>query len=857
MLTDTLRRVMVRSILRRPFQSILFIAGVALGVAMIVAIDLANGSALRGFGFFTESLTGRTTHQITGGPSGLPDSLYHQLRVDLGIRDAAPVVNAYVQAIELSDQPLNVFGVDLFAEAPFRGYLRPGGNNPNVGFADLTSFLVQPNTVLMAESLAQSYKLKEGDKITLRYGPKEYAVTIVGLLRPTDEITAQGLQGLLITDISTAQELLGMQGKLSSIDLIIPEGLAGEALLSKIQAILPKGAVLETATARSTAVAQMTGAFNLSLTALSLLALVVGMFLIYNTVTFSVVQRRPVLGVLRALGVTRAQIFAMILTEAALLSAIGAVIGLAAGVIMGRAAVAIVTQTVSSLYFTVTVRSVTIPLGSLIKGALIGIGSALIAALLPAFEATTTPPSGTLRRSEIESKIRRAIPAITLIGIATIIASFAALSLTSLVVSFAGLFGIVIGFSLLTPLVALLLMNGVRPLTGALAGVLGLMAPRSIVRSLSRTSVAVAALMVAVSVIVGVSAMVGSFRNNVQDWLANTIQADILIGPPSVSANRQDVPVDPAVAEIVRQTPGIAKVGIARHVNVMRVGDALPVYLTAIDVDISNGHRRFVWANGDFDAVWKQLGDGAVVISETFAHQRRIEIGPNQTLTLITDRGPHTFSIAGVMFDYSGDQGTVLFREPVYRSFYDDTMISTIAAFLKPGADIKATINTLRETFAGKQDLEIQSNKELLDSVLVIFDQTFAITTALNLLATVVAFIGILSALMALQLERTRELGTMRANGLTRFQLFRLTLFETGLMGAIAGLMAIPVGTVLAWVLIYIINVRSFGWSLDLQLRPQFYVQAVAVALIASLLAGIYPALRMGRIQPAQAVRSE
>jgi putative ABC transport system permease protein len=385
------------------------------------------------------------------------------------------------------------------------------------------------------------------------------------------------------------------------------------------------------------------------------------------------------------------------------------------------------------------------------------------------------------------------------------------------------------------------------------------MAPRSIIRSLSRTSVAVAALMVAVSVIVGVSAMVGSFRNNVQDWLANTIRADILIGPPSISANRQEVPVDPSVAESIRQTPGVAQVAVARNVQVTRPGDALPVYLTVIDIDISQGHRRFAWATGNFDTVWNAMGEGSVVISESLARHRDMPIGPGQAITLRTDRGDHIFPIAGVMIDYGSDQGTVLMRQSLYHTFYEDRMISSIAAFVEPDAKIEDVINALRQKFAGQdgQELFVRSNRDLRAGVLVIFDQTFAITTALNMLATVVAFIGILSALMALQLERTRELGTLRANGLTRWQLFRLTLLETGLMGLTAGLMSFPVGTVLAWVLVYVINVRSFGWSLELQLRPEFYTQAFAVALIAALLAGIYPALRIGRIQPAHALRAE
>lgn len=604
-------------------------------------------------------------------------------------------------------------------------------------------------------------------------------------------------------------------------------------------------------------VGQITGAFNLSLTALSLLALVVGMFLIYNTVTFSVVQRRPIIGILRSLGVTRRQIFGMILTEALLLSVIGVIIGLIAGILLGRLAVVAVTQTVTSLYFTVTVRNVDIPTFALVKGAVIGVAAALFAALLPAYEATTTPLAGTLKRSDIEGKVRRAVPYVTLLGVLIVLASLAALTIPSLEVSFTALFGIVVGFSLFTPLVALVGMRLIRPITGAVAGVLGLIAPRSIIRSLSRTSVAVAALMVAVSVIVGVSAMVGSFRNDVTAWLADTIRADIFIGPPSISAIRQEVPVDPKYVEEVANTPGVRQVAIVRNAEAIRVGDTRPVLLTAIDFDTSLGARRFVWAIGSYDEVWQAMGDGAVIVSETFARQRDIPIGPEQTITLLTEKGEQTFPIAAFMFDYSGDQGTVMLRLPVYHTFYSDRAVSNIAAFVTEGASVDEVVKAIRDKFAERVELRVQSNRELRDSVLVVFDQTFAITTALNMLATVVAFIGILSALASLQLERVREFGAMRANGMTRRQLFRLTLFETGLMGAIAGVMAVPVGTVLAWVLVYIINIRSFGWTLTLQLRPEFYAQALLVSLVAALLAGIYPALRIGLIQPARALRLE
>jgi putative ABC transport system permease protein len=163
----------------------------------------------------------------------------------------------------------------------------------------------------------------------------------------------------------------------------------------------------------------------------------------------------------------------------------------------------------------------------------------------------------------------------------------------------------------------------------------------------------------------------------------------------------------------------------------------------------------------------------------------------------------------------------------------------------------------LPEYFQDKQSLLVQSNQSLRNGSLEIFDRTFAITDALRLLAVVVAFIGVLSALMSLQLESTRETGILRANGMTPAQLWMTTFIKTGLMGAIAGGLAMPLGYVLAWILIYVINVRSFGWTLQMQLQSGYFLQAFTVAVVAAILAGIYPAWRLGNTVIAEAVRQE
>jgi putative ABC transport system permease protein len=175
---------------------------------------------------------------------------------------------------------------------------------------------------------------------------------------------------------------------------------------------------------------------------------------------------------------------------------------------------------------------------------------------------------------------------------------------------------------------------------------------------------------------------------------------------------------------------------------------------------------------------------------------------------------------------------------------------------LEPDADTSAVIEDLQAKLAD-YDLIVQDNKSLLNSALDVFDRTFSITIALRLLATLVAFIGILSALMALQLEHTREYGMMRANGMTGGQLTIFTLIQTGLMGLVAGILALPIGMVLSLVLIYVVNVRSFGWTMQFTLLPNEFAEAFIVAVVAALLAGIYPAFKLSRLKPAAALRSE
>lgn len=857
----TLLRLSWRHVLRRPLQSLFFVLGVAIGVALVVAIDLANGSAARAFTLGTETVTGRATHQIVGGPSGLDQQIYTGLRRELGFRNSAPVVEEYVIAEALDAQPMRLLGIDPFADAPFRNYL--GEQTPGAAPDYLDDIMVRPNTVLISQAVAERYSLTPGDTLTVRQGSRTHALEIAGLLAPADELSRRALNGLLMTDIATAQEILGRVGRLDRIDLIIAQGSAGETELARITEHLPLGARVQAVAARSGTVNEMTAAFTLNLTALSLLALVVGLFLIYNTVTFSVVQRRPVLGTLRALGLTRREVYLLILAEAGLLGLLGTVLGLGLGVLLGRGTVQLVTQTINDLFFVVAVREIEVPVWTLVKGTLIGLGAALLGAAIPAYEATHAPPAGALQRSTIEEGTRRTLPwisvgALVLLGVGGLLL----IPDWSLVIAFGGLFAVILGGALLAPLGTLGLMRSVQSFLSRF-GVIARMAPRTIERSLSRTSVAVAALMVAVSVIIGVGVMIGSFRNTVEAWLGDVLQADIFIAPPSLTSNQVLTTLDAEVAQELAGFPGVTKTATTRGVDVLAFLPGVDpasatagtrIRLVALSEDLAGADRRYQAAVGDWQATWQALTAGGAIINEPMAN--RLDLGVGDELTLQTDHGLRAFTIVGVAVDF--DVNNVVFlHDPIYRTLWEDTQISAIALFVAPDVDLDAKVAELQAAFAGKTEVLVRSNRSMRESALEVFDRTFAITVALQLLATVVAFIGILSTLMSLQLERSREIGVLRSTGMTRRQLWRLSLLETGLLGSTAGLIAMPMGILLALILIYIINLRSFGWTLAMQLQPSYFLQAFAVALGAALLAGLYPAWRMGQMQPAGALRSE
>jgi putative ABC transport system permease protein len=846
-LTGQLARLAVRQLFSHPWQLGLAILGIALGVAVAVSIDLANASALRAFRLSTEAVSGRATHQIVGGPSGLAEDLYRRLRLELGVRRAAPVVEGDVAVAGHAGRTLHVLGIDPFADADFRPYLDGQDGREARGrevLARAGDLVGRAGTALIAAATADGLGLAIGRELAIEVAGARRTLTIVGLLEPADAGSARALEDLLVTDIATAQELFGAPGRLARIDLMVED----EALLARIGQALPAGADLVGAGAQAGATARMILAFQWNLTALSLLALVVGMFLIYQTMTFSVVQRRPLIGSLRALGVTRAEVFALVMSEALVIGVVGTLAGLALGVGMAHGLLRLVTRTINDLYFVLSVRDVALDPATLVKSLLLGLGVTALAALAPALEATAAPPRIVMSRASLETGARRGTRRAGWLGLAVLAAGGLVLAVPGgIALGFAGLFVVMVGCALITPAAAVMLLRPIHGVAGAAFGLLGRLATRGIVAALSRTSVAMAALTIAVAAAIGVGVMIASFREAVTSWLEGTLRADVYVSAPSLVGSRPDATLDPGLVAHLAATPGVVHASTTRGVVVQSARG--PVHVVALDVDPAR-RPRWRFREGSAEGVWE---GAAVIVSEPYANRH----GTAATVRLRTDRGERDFRVAGVFYDYGSSAGVVVMSRRAYDRAWDDRRISGLALEAAPGVDVDALVAAVRERAGDGPRLVVRSNRALREASLEIFDRTFAITGVLRTLSVAVAFVGMLAALMALQLERTREIGVLRTLGLTPRQVWGLVTAQTGIIGLLSGVLAVPSGLLLAAVLVFVINRRSFGWTMSLDPSPAILLQGVALAILAALLAGLYPAWRMASALPAETLRDE
>jgi putative ABC transport system permease protein len=858
----TLWAASVRHLLRHPAQLALALLGLALGVATIVSVDIATASSGRAFELSMEAVNGTATHEITGGPAGIDEQLYLQLRKVAAPIALAPVVEGYV---DVQRQTMQLVGIDPLADGAVRGMSVGIGTNASSGAAATTGgsrssagrdginaaarWFTQRGSAIMASDTAARLGIAENAAFSIRIGGSTYTATLMGHLPGA----GAGFDTLLFADIAQAQEWLGLIGRLTRIDLRVPPGPAGEQALDRLRARLPAGVDLHTAQRRTRQSLDMTAAFTTNLQAMSLLALLVGVFLIFSAISFAVVQRRHVIGVLRALGATRARVLAMILSEAMVLGIVGAAIGLAVGVAIGRELVALVSRTINDLYFVVAVNDVVIPPLAIVKAVGAGLGVALFAAAVPAIEVANSAPTLALRRSVIEQRAVQASRWLLILSVAmgSAAGTIVYFSERSLLAGFVALFLLLLTVAAITPaLLRVLAQVGAR-IVGRVSPIARL-ALGDVSASLSRTGVAVAALGLAVAAMIGVSIMVESFRESLRTYLVQTIRADLYVTAPGPGFGRPERRIEPGVLASLLAVPGIADHTESRRVSVDSPRG--PVLVDALRL-IPASRAAIPLTSGNAQSVWPAIEAGDVIVSEPLAWHQQVTTG--NRLTLNTASGPHEFRVAGMYREYGNDRGTVLMSRDVYRQLWQDDAVTAVGLYLRRDASIASVRDAVRTATRERQSLAITSNADVRAISMMIFERTFVITRVLYWLTAGVAAVGLVSALLAWELERSHELAIVRALGLTPRGAGALIEAQTGFMGLAAFVAAIPAGVLTAVLLITVINRRAFGWQIDLHITGVQLANAFGVAMVAALVAGLYPAWRTARAPLASDIREE
>ncbi len=826
-----LLRAGMRYMLHHRWQGLLALTGIALGVAVVLAVDLANSGARAAFELSAQQLQGRTTHRLVAPGALLADEVFVSLQRQSGAPPMAPVVKGWV-GVEGLPGRYQLLGFDLFAEAPFRDELAQVSSR--TGFT--ADWLTRPGAVVLNAVTARALGVAVDDTLRIHFRGKVATLNVLHV----DTSTSGAGDDVLLVDIATAKTALAMAGQLSYVDLILD---ASDE--QWVRQRIPAGVQLQTVAEQAEGVTRLSAAFELNLTAMSLLALLVGMFLIFNAMTFSMVQRRTLFGRLRAIGVTPRELFRLVLLEAVVLAVLGTSIGLLLGAWLGQSLTRLVAATVSELYYNVSVTALNLDAGSLLIAIGLGVLATLAATLVPAWHAARTPPLTTLSRAALEQAARHGVPLWALFGLVLLLAGlWLALVLPGgVIMSFAGLFSLVLGAAMITPMV----IRGLhRLLTRTALPGIWRMGVRDLNRHLSRLGIAVAALMVALSASVGVGVMVESMRGAVHTWLGDLLRADLYV---TAEAFEQGAALEPTVVDQVAGLPGVTAVSRYRDRSVPIAARRVLV----IGAHMAAPSRQGFEFLSDASSVWQAFDAGAVLVSEPLAYH--LDLEPGSRLELPTPQGPLVAQVAAIFRDYASEHGRIFIDETVYRKAWPDQPVDTLALFARDG-DVAAMRRELSE-LAARHAIAVVPAGAVLEDSMAVFDRTFRITEVLRAVCLIVAFIGVLSALMALQLERGKEYAVLRALGLTRGQIAGLISGESLLMGLLAACVALPTGILMAWVLIESVQRRAFGWTMPFSVDGSLLAQTLLVGLLAAGLAAIYPAWRSADRDPAPQLRED
>ncbi|MEK6802800.1 MAG: FtsX-like permease family protein [Nitrospirota bacterium] len=858
-----------------PGRALLTVIGVGLGVAATIAVQTANVDVLRSFEDSVLAVAGPVTLEVSAGETGMDERLIASVRGIAGVDSAKPVGEIGVRVAGRS-QSFLILGLDLLDElnsmqgrlpATVETLWRPGEGDGMEG-------LLAPSGLLLGQGLASELGVGPKALLNLEAGGREVSVVITGVMGRR----AEGLSAwdrLAVMDIAAFQRTFGLSGRLDRIDVVTQPSASVEQVAEAIARILPPAVTVRRPIQRSQQVESMVGAFQLNLSVLSMVGLLVGMFLIYNTVSFTVAQRRREVGILRAIGMSEPMVVGLFLAEAGVFGVAGGVLGGSLGLVLGNVLVGLVGRTIQDLYVPMADAPRTFGFlpGSvrlLIEAVVIGSGVSILGALGPSLDAGRTLVVAALAPGEYDVAQRVRAASLGVVG--------GGLLLFALGCALAGpvggvpVFGYLATFCLLAGLSCLvpILMQwvcrtrelGAASASPSLGGAIRHIAREQTTRGIGRNAVTVSAFLVGVAIMVGVMVMIRSFRDTVEMWIDQTVMADFIVAPAgwphAVRGGSSSQALPGAWRTRLAGTAHVSAVDAYRDVHIELEGR--PIALVSRDLALHAARSRYLFLEGDSAAILTRAaaGEGAI-LSEVVANHLHMVRGSQ--LSISTPAGAKSLPVLGVFYDYATDGGKIVIDRSLYQHWWNDDGVTVFPVYIDPGVDLEqarvALLETLADGSRGSLLPTVFSNGELRREILRIFDRTFTLTYVLEAIAVIIAMLGIINTLVTSVVERRRELATLQALGSSRGQITALILWEAGYLGLLGTAMGLVGGLALAWILIRVINRQSFGWTIQVSWPLGLMAEVAVLALIASLLAGFWPARWAGRQPLVEGLRYE
>ncbi len=861
-----------------PGRTVLTILGVGLGVAATIAVQTANVEVLRSFEESVLTVAGPVTLEVSAGEAGMDERLVTALRAVAGVESARPVLEVGVQVAESSGarQSFSILGLDLLDELNSEGRRVPtprdAGQQP--GERVTMEGVLAKNGLLVGQALASDLGIGPSALLVLEAGSHTVSVEITGVMGQQPGAPSPW-DHLAVMDIAAVQRTFDLIGRLDRIDVVTSPASSVAQVAEAIARVLPPAVTVRRPIQRSQQVESMVGAFQLNLSVLSMVGLLVGMFLIYNTVSFTVAQRRREVGILRAIGMSEPMVIGLFLAEAGVFGIVGGLLGGVLGLLLGEVLVGMVGRTIHDLYMPLadTTRAVGFPSGSgrlLVEAVVIGSGVSVLGALGPSVDAGRTIVVAALASGEYDVAQRVRAASLGLVGGVLLFIALGCVFVGSVggvpIFGYLATFCLLAGLSCLVPLLMQVFCRtrelGALSQAPILGGAIRHIAREQTARGMGRNAVTVSAFLVGVAIMVGVMVMIRSFRDTVEIWIDQTVMADFLVAPagwPHAVRSGTSSPVLPGAWRTrLAGSAHVSAVDAYRDVRIELQGR--PVALVSRDLALHAARSRYLFLEGESAAILARAaaGEGAI-LSEVVANHLQVARGGR--LSIVTPMGEQSLVVLGIFYDYATDGGKIVIDRSLYQQWWKDDGVTVFPVYVESGVDMgqarTAILHTLAQDSDGNLMPTVLSNAELRREILRIFDRTFTLTYVLEAIAVIIAMLGIINTLVTSVVERRRELATLQALGSSRGQVTALILWEAGYLGLLGTGMGLVGGVTLALILIRVINRQSFGWTIQVSWPLGLMAEVAVLALVASLLAGFWPARWAARQPLVEGLRYE